>query len=164
MVLPLPRLPLGISDFAVLREEGMNYLYVDKTSRLLHLLDAGKYLFLARPRRFGKSLLCSTLKYLYEGRRELYTGLDIDPLWDWSKTNPVVHLSLTEASSKTPNAIYVVEFKLGAAADALAQITARRYYEPYRTDPRPIILLGAGGFADRAVQCLWEELAAARGV
>jgi len=95
----LPRLPLGISDFMVLREEGANYLYVDKTRVLFDLLDAGKYLFLARPRRFGKSLLCSTIKYLYEGRRELYTGLAIDPLWDWSKTNPVVHFSLTDADT-----------------------------------------------------------------
>ncbi len=102
MVQPLPRLPLGISDFAVLREEGMDYLYVDKTLRLLNLLNASKYLFLARPRRFGKSLLCSTIKYLYEGRHELYTGLEIEPLWDWSKTNPVVHLSLTEVSSTSP--------------------------------------------------------------
>ena len=103
MAHPLPRLPLGISDFAVLREEGMNYLYVDKTHVLLDLLQAGKYLFLARPRRFGKSLLCSTLKYLYEGRRELYAGLAIEPLWDWSKTNPVVHLSLTDIGSTTPD-------------------------------------------------------------
>ncbi len=105
MAQPLPRLPLGISDFAVLREEGMNYLYVDKTLRLLDLLNAGKYLFLARPRRFGKSLLCSTLKYLYEGRRELYTGLGIEPLWDWTKTNPVVHLSLASAESISVEAL-----------------------------------------------------------
>ncbi len=102
MIQPLPRLPLGISDFKVLREEGANYLYVDKTLQLLNLLNAGKYLFLARPRRFGKSLLCSTIKYLYEGRHELYSGLAIEPLWAWNKTNPVVHLSLTETSSGTP--------------------------------------------------------------
>jgi len=102
MTYSLPRLPLGISDFVVLREEGANYLYVDKTRVLFDLLQAGKYLFLARPRRFGKSLLCSTIKYLYEGRRELYTGLAIDPLWDWSKTNPVVHFSLTDIGSSTP--------------------------------------------------------------
>ncbi len=98
----LPKLPLGLSDFAVLREEGANHLYVDKTGRILDLLNAGKYLFLARPRRFGKSLLCSTLKYLYEGRRELFAGLAIEPIWDWSKTNPVVHLSLTDIGSPTP--------------------------------------------------------------
>jgi hypothetical protein len=98
----LPRLPLGISDFAKLREEGANYLYVDKTQVLFDLLQAGNYLFLARPRRFGKSLLCSTIKYLYEGRRELYAGLAIDPLWDWRKTNPVVHLSMTDIGSTSP--------------------------------------------------------------
>jgi hypothetical protein len=103
MIQPLPRLPLGISDFAKLREAGANYLYVDKTRRLFDLLESGNYLFLARPRRFGKSLFCSTLKYLYEGRRELYTGLEIEPLWDWSKTNPVVHLSLTEMGSTAPD-------------------------------------------------------------
>ena len=97
----LPRLPLGISDFSVLREEGPNYLYVDKTERILDLLNAGKYLFLARPRRFGKSLLCSTLKYLYEGRRELFAGLAIDPVWEWTEKNPVVHLTLTDIGSPT---------------------------------------------------------------
>ena len=94
-------MPLGISDFSVLREEGTNYLYVDKTERILDILNAGKYLFLARPRRFGKSLLCSTLKYLYEGRRELFAGLAIEPIWEWTKTNPVVHLSLTDMGSTT---------------------------------------------------------------
>lgn len=48
-------------------------------------------------------------------------------------------------------------FKLGAAEDALAQLKARRYYEPYLADPRPIILLGAGGFMERNIACLWEE-------
>jgi len=101
----LPRLPLGISDFSVLREEGPNYLYVDKTERILDLLNAGKYLFLARPRRFGKSLLCSTLKYLYEGRRELFAGLAIEPVWEWTKTNPVVHLTLTSTDSSSVNSL-----------------------------------------------------------
>ena len=97
----LPRLPLGISDFAKLREPDANYLYVDKTQVLFNLLQDSNYIFLARPRRFGKSLLCSTLKYLYEGRHELYAGLAIEPLWDWSKTNPVMHLSMTDMGSST---------------------------------------------------------------
>jgi len=63
-----------------------------------------------------------------------------------------------DAVIKTSNAIYVVEFKLGAAAEALAQIKARRYYEPYLTDPRPVILLAAGGFEDKTIQCLWEDV------
>jgi len=59
---------------------------------------------------------------------------------------------------KTRDTIYVIEFKLGSAEEALAQLKARRYYEPYLADPRPIILLAAGGFEERAVQCLWEEV------
>ena len=45
------------------------------------------------------------------------------------------------------------------AEEALAQIKARRYYEPYLTDPRPLVLLGAGGFTERAIRCLWKEVA-----
>jgi hypothetical protein len=92
----LPSLPLGLSDFAKLRETGANYLYVDKTRQLATLLASGNYLFLARPRRFGKSLLCSTMRCLYEGRRDLFAGLAVEREWDWSKTNPVVHLTLTD--------------------------------------------------------------------
>ena len=99
----LQRLPLGISDFAKLREASPAYLYVDKTDRLLRVLNAGDYLFLARPRRFGKSLLCSTIEYLYAGRRDLFRGLAIEPMWDWSKTNPVLHFSLALADSTTPD-------------------------------------------------------------
>jgi hypothetical protein len=52
----------------------------------------------------------------------------------------------------------VIEFKLGTAKEALAQLKARRYYEPYLVDPRPVILLAAGGFEDRTVHCLWEHV------
>jgi hypothetical protein len=63
----------------------------------------------------------------------------------------------TDAVFKTDAAIYVIEFKLGTAEEALAQIKARRYYEPYLSDSRPVVLLGAGGFVERAVRCLWED-------
>jgi hypothetical protein len=64
----------------------------------------------------------------------------------------------TDAVLKTDAAIYVIEFKLGTAEEALAQIKAKRYYEPYLADSRPVILLGAGGFAERTICCLWEEM------
>lgn len=57
--------PVGIQDFRELRESG--FLYVDKTAHIHHLLERGKYFFLSRPRRFGKSLLLSTIKELYDG-------------------------------------------------------------------------------------------------
>lgn len=98
----LPKLPLGLSDFANIRESGANYLYVDKTRLVADMLNSGKYLFLSRPRRFGKSLLCSTIQYLYQGRRDLFQGLAIEPLWDWTHINPVVHFSLAQIGSTSP--------------------------------------------------------------
>ena len=87
------RYPIGEQDFPSLREDGM--VYVDKTSHIYRLLSSGgKYFFLSRPRRFGKSLLVSTLKALFEGRKSLFDGLWIYDKWDWSKRHPVVHISL----------------------------------------------------------------------
>jgi hypothetical protein len=87
------RLPIGIQDFASIREEG--YVYVDKTARIHELITGSGYgFFLTRPRRFGKSLLCSTLAAIFQGRRELFSGLAIDGLdWEWRK-HPVIHLDL----------------------------------------------------------------------
>ena len=64
-----------------------DYLYVDKTGEMLPLVGgtAGKQFFCARPRRFGKSLLISTLAALYEGKKELFAGLKIENNWDWTK-------------------------------------------------------------------------------
>ncbi|GHT91824.1 ATPase AAA [Spirochaetia bacterium] len=86
-------MPIGIQDFVDIREGG--FLYVDKTARIHGLLTgSGKTFFLSRPRRFGKSLLCSTLGALFEGRRELFAGLAIDSLgWDWKK-HPVIRIDL----------------------------------------------------------------------
>jgi hypothetical protein len=85
------RLPIGIQDFVSIREEG--YVYVDKTARIHELITgSGRVFFLSRPRRFGKSLLCSTLGALFEGRRELFSGLAIDGLpWEW-KQHPVIRI------------------------------------------------------------------------
>ena len=98
----LKRLPIGLSDFEKIRDKSGDYLYVDKTKALAEMLTAGDYLFFSRPRRFGKSLLCSIIKYIYQGRRDLFEGLAIEPLWDWTKTNPVIHVSLTETASTSP--------------------------------------------------------------
>ncbi|MDR0401990.1 MAG: ATP-binding protein [Treponema sp.] len=87
------RLPIGIQDFVKIREEA--YVYVDKTAQIHTLITgSGGVFFLSRPRRFGKSLLCSTVKALFEGRRELFSGLAIDGLdWEWKKY-PVIHIDL----------------------------------------------------------------------
>ena len=78
-----PRYPVGIQTFSKIIEEG--YTYVDKTSYVPALLRQGQYIFLSRPRRFGKSLLLSTLKAYFEGRRELFKGLAADSMdLDWT--------------------------------------------------------------------------------
>ncbi|AJF08078.1 hypothetical protein GSUB_14785 [Geoalkalibacter subterraneus] len=87
----MAKLPIGIQTFAKIRED--DYAYVDKTPLVHTLIEEGNYYFLARPRRFGKSLLISTLQALFEGRKELFTGLDIEDKWDWGIQYPVIKIS-----------------------------------------------------------------------
>ncbi len=82
--------PIGIQSFEQIREEG--YVYLDKTSLVHDLVTTGKIYFLCRPRRFGKSLLVSTLKCYFEGKRELFKGLAIDKLEKEWKQYPVFHI------------------------------------------------------------------------
>ena len=70
--------PIGIQSFEHIREDG--YVYVDKTAQLYNLVSEGTIYFLSRPRRFGKSLLVSTLKAYFQGKKELFKGLAIDAL------------------------------------------------------------------------------------
>ena len=72
----LKNLPIGIQDFEKLRKE--NYLYVDKTALMHRLVSTGSYYFLSRPRRFGKSLLISTLKAYFLGKKDLFKGLAVE--------------------------------------------------------------------------------------
>ena len=90
----MEKISTDIYTFAELRNEGVTY--VDKTEALYAMVsgEIGKQFFIARPRRFGKSLAVSTLKALFEGRHELFNGLAIEPKWDWSKTWPVLHLDM----------------------------------------------------------------------
>ncbi len=84
--------PVGIQTFEKIRNGG--YLYVDKTETLYPLIKDGGYYFLSRPRRFGKSLMLTTLKAYYEGRRDLFKGLALDSLADDWEPRPVLHLDL----------------------------------------------------------------------
>ena len=95
-VAPLRRrkLPIGLQTFRQIIEEG--FYYVDKTGLALDLIETGKYYFLSRPRRFGKSLLLDTIKDLFEGQQDLFKGLAAETRWDWSRRFPVIHLSFGE--------------------------------------------------------------------
>lgn len=86
------KFPIGVQEFERLRNE--DYLYIDKTQLVLRLIQEGSYYFLSRPRRFGKSMLISTLKAYFEGKRHLFKGLYIDrDDVDW-EPRPVLHLDL----------------------------------------------------------------------
>jgi hypothetical protein len=85
------KLPIGIQTFSEIIEEG--HYYVDKSGAAVRLADEGKYYFLSRPRRFGKSLFLDTLKELFEGNEALFKGLAAQERWDWSKKFPVIRIS-----------------------------------------------------------------------
>ncbi|BDD02104.1 ATPase AAA (plasmid) [Persicobacter psychrovividus] len=89
-------LPIGIQTFESLRSSKDDFLYIDKTAQIYEMtkLSVGYY-FLSRPRRFGKSMLCSTMQVLFEGKQELFEGLYIHDKWDWSEQYPVVRIDLS---------------------------------------------------------------------
>ncbi|MCC8037061.1 MAG: ATP-binding protein [Bacteroidales bacterium] len=96
-----PRLPIGYQDFKKLRNEGC--LYVDKTDLLYNLVhENGKCFCLSRPRRFGKSLLLSTLKYYWQGQKDLFTGLAIDELEkEWTQ-HAVIYIDMNRTMATEP--------------------------------------------------------------
>ncbi|MFK7981639.1 MAG: AAA family ATPase, partial [Saprospiraceae bacterium] len=104
------KLPIGIQHFKDIREQ--NYLYVDKTETIFRLTESGKYFFLSRPRRFGKSLTLSTIKALYKGQKELFDGLWIQDHWDWTKQHPVIHIGFSSIGYKELGLEKAIEIQL----------------------------------------------------
>lgn len=118
------RYPIGVQDFGTIIEDG--FVYVDKTD-LVYELSKLHVCFLSRPRRFGKSLLISTLDAYFSGKKELFKGLKID------------ELEIVE----TDNDVFIFEFKLdGSAKEALKQIENRQYAFPYLDDKRSVHKIG----------------------
>ncbi len=144
-------LPIGYQSFSDLRNEGC--YYVDKTSLIREMIKQGRYYFLSRPRRFGKSLLVDTLQELFEGNETLFQGLDIHPHWDWSVNYPVVRLTLDgivstpeELEKRIVNQLYKIEqaFDLNSlpsvdsAADRLENVL---YYLHQKTGLQVVVLV-----------------------
>ena len=90
--------PVGIQTFERVREE--NYLYIDKTDLVWKMTKESPYVFLSRPRRFGKSLLTTTLDSYFQGRKDLFEGLKIMDLEKEWKSYPVIHLDLSDAKNQ----------------------------------------------------------------
>ena len=98
--------PIGIQDFEDLQRNG--YAYVDKTNFVYKLADEGKYYFLSRPRRFGKSLFLSTLEAYFQGKKELFEGLAIYDLETEWKKYPIFHIDLNTANFREKDSLYAV--------------------------------------------------------
>ncbi|MDR0687487.1 MAG: AAA family ATPase, partial [Prevotellaceae bacterium] len=122
----MKKLPIGIQSFTSIREEG--YLYVDKTADIYRMVSSGKVYFLSRPRRFGKSLLISTLEALFRGRKNLFEGLYIYDKWDWTKQHPVIRIDWTLISHATPEAI---EIRLSGYLRSIAKSSGITLTEQY---------------------------------
>lgn len=138
---PLRKLPIGIQSFEFLRQEG--YLYVDKTALIYQLVTMGKPYFLSRPRRFGKSLLLSTLEAYFLGKRELFHGLAIEQLEENWYVHPVLHLSLNAERYDSHQAL----------ADILER-QLQRWEELYHTGGRGITY--SGRFME-VIRCACEQ-------
>lgn len=124
------KLPISIQDFAELRQE--DYLYVDKTEQIYTLLNTSKLLFLARPRRFGKSLLITTLRELFRGNRALFAGLWIEDKVDWT-VYPVLFLNFNDIDyreQRLADALTVYLDQLAAAYQL--QLEAVQYKDKFR--------------------------------
>ena len=96
--------PIGIQNFEKIRKEG--YVYIDKTALIYKLVKSGTYYFLSRPRRFGKSLLLSTLESYFKGQKHLFEGLAIADLETEWKGYPVLHFDLNAKRFDTVEDLY----------------------------------------------------------
>ena len=117
-------------SFERIRQNG--FVYVDKTAILKLLADGslGSQFFVARPRRFGKSLAISTFQCLFEGRRDLFKGLAIEPDWDWSKTYPVLKLDMGSCQASSVEDLW-------RKINTMLRFEAERIGVPLREDEPP---------------------------
>lgn len=107
--------PTSVQDFRKLIRDG--FVYVDKTQHIHDLVTYGGYYFLSRPRRFGKSLLVSTMDYLFQGEQELFQGTHIHSKWDWDTTFPVIRLSFAKIDHKNLQLTQALELALQHIAE-----------------------------------------------
>ncbi len=90
----MKKLPIGIQTFSKIQEG--NYCYADKTMHIAKLVEDGEFYFLARPRRFGKSLLIDTISEAFQGNKKLFSGLYLENHWDWQIEHPVVKIDFAQ--------------------------------------------------------------------
>lgn len=143
------RYPIGVQTFHKIIEGG--YAYVDKTKYIKPLIEQGQFIFLSRPRRFGKSLLLSTLKAYFEGRRDLFKGLSADGMdLDWTPS-PVLSLDLNAEDFSQENGLisllnrllgeYEKEYEMEHVADTLAGRFSQLIRRAYEMTGRKVVIL-----------------------
>lgn len=126
----MQKLPIGEQFFARLRDRNM--LYVDKTEQIYNLIHVGTHVFLSRPRRFGKSLLTTTLKEIFRGNRALFQGLWIEDKIDW-QPRPVLLLNFNDVSYHTQSLAHGLTIYMDELAqEAGVTLTAEGYKEKFR--------------------------------
>lgn len=137
------KLPVGIQTFSKIREE--DYLYIDKTREAYELIRKYEYVFLSRPRRFGKSLFLDTLKNIFEGNKHYFKGLYIEDKYDFSTTYPVIKISFAGSLQTKEGLEGVFTYLLQENMDALGvscdntldppnclSLLIRKAYEKYK--------------------------------
>lgn len=152
--------PIGIQDFRKIREGG--YVYVDKTEHIYRILQGADYFFLSRPRRFGKSLLLSTMNELYRGNRELFEGLWIDNHWDWEgMQRPVIWLKFSSFKYKGNDLKKAIQEGIEEVAagtqEALQQVFDKGYLQPYADSPKHRITVGMNFSSEERAVVEWES-------
>jgi len=145
----MKKLPIGIQTFEKIINEA--YLYIDKTKDIYELITTYNYVFLSRPRRFGKSLLLSTIKEVFEGNQKLFEELDIYNKWDWEDTYPVIKIDfygdLRSPKSLEKNILHFLkqnQQNLGVVCDDIREYDTcfkeliEKSYEKYQ---KPVVIL-----------------------
>ena len=127
------KFPIGIQTFSEIVTQG--YVYVDKTEHVYNLAHGGKYYFLSRPRRFGKSLLVSTLDAYFSGQKELFNGLAIEKLEQQWETYPVIRLDLNGQK-------YATEAQFNESMDRIMQAAEQRLGIKTEGNPDPTFRFG----------------------
>lgn len=156
--------PIGIQSFEKIRRD--NYLYVDKTEYIYNIIKDGTYCFLSRPRRFGKSLLISTIEALFQGKRELFKDLAIDSLkWEW-QPHEILHLDFNVRNYSDDNSLrtiierhlYEWEEKYGLTAknDILEDRFISIIKKAYEISGRGVVIL-IDEYDKPLVNTLWDK-------
>jgi len=131
--------PIGIQTFERIRKD--NWFYVDKTEYVYRMTHTdGTYFFLSRPRRFGKSLLVSTFKSYFEGRKDLFEGLAIERLeTEWTEY-PVLHFDMSRGKHMDKDGLE--EYLNYMLEEAFAQIETKHYADAFKMKEKPVVKVG----------------------